>query len=89
MSAAVGPGMTSDDSIRCERIKMRYAGQTVLGNVSLEVTRASGSASRSFELSRSTRTCWCSMSRPRLSIRSRAATSSPSSIVSCATWDFA
>jgi len=39
MSAVVNPEMSSDDCIRCKRITKRYAGQTVLGNISLDVTR--------------------------------------------------
>lgn len=39
MSAVVNPEMSSGDSIRCERITKRYAGQTVLRQVSLDVPR--------------------------------------------------
>jgi len=39
MSAVMSSGLSDDDSIRCDRIAKSYAGQRVLGNVSLEVTR--------------------------------------------------
>jgi ABC-2 type transport system ATP-binding protein len=39
MSAVLSLEMSSDDSIRCERITKRYAGQTVLREVSLDVPR--------------------------------------------------
>lgn len=39
MSAVLSPEMSSDDSIRCERITKRYAGQTVLRDVTLDVPR--------------------------------------------------
>lgn len=39
MSALVSSEMSAEDSIRCERIRKRYAGQTVLNSVSLEVSR--------------------------------------------------
>jgi len=39
MSAVLSPEMSSGDAMRCERITKRYAGQTVLRQVSLEVPR--------------------------------------------------
>jgi ABC-2 type transport system ATP-binding protein len=39
VSAVVHPDISSDDLLRCERITKRYDSQTVLSNVSLEVTR--------------------------------------------------
>lgn len=38
MSAVVSREISTDASIRCEQITMRYAGRTVLANVSLDVT---------------------------------------------------
>jgi len=39
MSAVVNPEIPTDDSMRCERITKRYAEQSVLSNVSLNVAR--------------------------------------------------
>lgn len=39
MSAIVSPDTESEDIVRCERVTKRYAGQTVLRGVSLDVTR--------------------------------------------------